>query len=74
MDNKKIAESIVKKLGEEGVAHLKATGELPAVKLTNEEMKLLSGGNTGPWYPKDPLKKLEAALGGPFIVEKPTNR
>lgn len=61
MSNKKIAESIVKKLGQEGVAHLKATGELPAVKLTSEEMNLLKAG-AGPF--EDRKKKITDILEG----------
>jgi len=41
-----IAESIVKKLGKEGVAHLEKNGELPAIKLTDEEMQFMRGGWT----------------------------
>jgi len=65
MSNKKIAESIIKKLGQEGVAHLKATGELPAVKLTSEEMNLLRAG-MGPYKP---FEILENAMGKKGILD-----
>ena len=41
--NDQIVESIVKKLGEEGIEYIETHGELPAVKLTNEEMSYIQG-------------------------------
>lgn len=81
MSNKKIAESIVQKLGQEGVAYLKATGELPAVKLTNKEMSFLKAGATGHDVGRGSVRPIEDiltnALGGPiddkFIAKKRTN-
>lgn len=46
MSDKKILKSIATKLGEKGVAYLKKNNELPAVKLSAEEMKFLAGGGT----------------------------
>ena len=43
----KIIEGLRRKLGPEGLAYLKANGELPPIKTTQEEMNLLFGGNTG---------------------------
>lgn len=43
-ETKKIVEALVKKLGKEGVEYLKKHGELPAIKLTAEEMKVINGG------------------------------
>ena len=42
------------------MAHLKETGELPAIKLTAEEMNYLKAGATGPYYPKNPIGKVGA--------------
>jgi len=42
--NLKLVDSIVKKLGKEGCEHFVKTGELPAIKLTNEEMEFIKGG------------------------------
>jgi|JI10StandDraft_1071094.scaffolds.fasta_scaffold6601541_1 hypothetical protein len=43
-----IKESIVLKLGKEGVKYLEKNGELPAIKLTSEEMEFMKGGWTIP--------------------------
>jgi len=47
-DPVRIAAGILQKLGSEGVQHLKETGELPAVKLTELEMSFLRGGSSSP--------------------------
>jgi|JI102314A1RNA_FD_contig_31_6404283_length_1097_multi_3_in_0_out_0_2 hypothetical protein len=69
MSNKKIAESIFRKLGKEGMAHVEETGELPAVKLTSEEMNLLKAG-MGPYKNvKDVLGELKSTLDPKKIEE-----
>jgi len=40
----RLVETIVKKLGKKGYDHLLKFGEMPAVKLTDEEMKYIKGG------------------------------
>lgn len=42
--NQKLIESIIKKLGKEGCESFVKTGELPAIKLTPEEMEFVKGG------------------------------
>jgi hypothetical protein len=72
MSNKKIAESIIQKLGQEGIAHMKATGELPAIKLTNEEMSFLKAG-MGPFKKETYEDILAGAAGRPlsdFLIVK----
>lgn len=41
-----IAETIARKLGKDGLEYLEKNGELPAMKLTSEEMNFLKGGLT----------------------------
>ncbi len=43
--SKALAQSVINKLGREGVSYIYETGELPAVKLTSREMECLRGGN-----------------------------
>lgn len=61
-DTARITESLRKKLGPEGLAYLKANGELPPIKTTREEMEFLHGGQGGP-VRKDILE----ALLGPLV-------
>lgn len=42
--DRKLVETIFKKLGKEGAEHFVKTGELPAVKLTAQEMEFVKGG------------------------------
>ena len=39
-----LIKSITEKLGSEGVSYVKEHGELPIMKLTDDEMKFLKGG------------------------------
>lgn len=41
---KKLIEIIKKKLGKDGIKYVKEHGEIPCIKLTEEEMKFLKGG------------------------------
>ena len=58
--NDQIVESIAKKLGEEGIEYIETHGELPAVKLTNEEMSYIQGAGG----PIDFIKRLIEMFSG----------
>ena len=42
--NERLTKSIAKKLGKEGIEYLEKNGDLPAIKLSNEEMNYIKGG------------------------------
>lgn len=43
-NNEQLIQSIFKKLGKDECEHFVKTGEMPAVKLSQEEMELVKGG------------------------------
>lgn len=55
-DPTKIAAGILQKLGTEGIDHIKKTGELPAIKLSDTEMSFLKGGRSPVVNPLDKLR------------------
>lgn len=65
-DVERLVASIVKKIGKEGVEYVKKHGELPSVKLTAEEMKLIKAG-----IDRDKIKDLFGpTIFNPFEIRK----
>lgn len=69
---KKLIEIIKKKLGKDGLKYVQQHGEIPCIKLTEEEMKFLKGG--GLKYIVSPESELDLPRnpGGciPFPIKK----
>lgn len=61
--NKKLVESIFNKFGKQGVKHVVENNELPAVKLTSEEMNLIKAGMGTYKNFKDVLDELGKSAG-----------
>ncbi len=55
----KIAESIARKLGKEGIEYLEKNGDLPVIKLSPEEMEFVRGGINVVDSVKDAWRKLK---------------